>query len=82
MAIFLQNVIFPFNFKFFVLAVCILFGSLGCRIKVMDWMGLALMKRISKDLLYPQFVAAKALQGLQSCLKALQLRQGTSSLDL
>jgi hypothetical protein len=48
----------------------------------MDWMGLALMKRISKDLLYPQFVAAKALQGLQSCLKALQLRQGTSSLDL
>ena len=32
----------------------------------MDWMGLALMKRVSKDLLTSQLVAAKTLQGLQS----------------
>jgi hypothetical protein len=50
--------------------------------KVMDWTGLASMKCISKGILTSQRLAAKAVQALQSCLKALQLRQGTSSLDL
>ena len=57
-------------------------GPMDVESKSLNGLGLALLKRVSKVLHISQLVAANTVQNLQFRLKALQLRQGTSSLDL